>query len=189
MVAPVDVSQRYTLAHAFLSDRNQPIPIPPTAPTSPPIYIHEGFGCEKVPFPPIRTSTISGYNHNGEIPCFRLTVSRLFQLEDSRTRLEATLANERPIARGETHRAAVVAIQYALADLNQSYLVTAEIDGFFGPRTHAAVECFRRRYGLVADGIVGRQTMTQLDTVFCGEVLRKPVGEAFLTSAGSTGWT
>src|SRR5688572_11991984 len=83
--------------------------------------------------------------------------------QDCRDRLDAALANERPIARGEKNRAAVVAIQYALADLSRGYLLAAEVDGFFGPRTQAAVEAFQRDYGLVADGMVGRQTITQLD--------------------------
>lgn len=98
--------------------------------------------------------------------------------QDCRKRLEAALANERPIARGETHRGVVVAIQYALSDLNRGYLLAAEIDGYFGPRTQAAVEAFQRDYGLVADGIVGRQTMSQLDTLYSGDVIRQPVGRS-----------
>jgi len=96
----------------------------------------------------------------------------------SRIRLAAALANERPIARGETNRGAVVAIQYALADLSHNYLMAAEVDGYFGPRTHAAVEVFQRDYGLVADGIVGRQTLSQLDILFSDDVIRQPVGRS-----------
>jgi metacaspase-1 len=98
--------------------------------------------------------------------------------QDCRNRLEAALANERPIARGETHRGAVVAIQYALADLSRGYLLAAEVDGYFGPRTKAAVEAFQRDYGLIADGMVGRQTMSQLDTLYSGDVIRRPVGRS-----------
>ncbi|WP_088889071.1 caspase family protein [Leptolyngbya ohadii] len=96
--------------------------------------------------------------------------------KDCRTRLEAALANRQPIARGEKHRGAVVAIQSALADLNRGYLLGAEIDGYFGSRTYRAVEAFQRDYGLVADGMVGRQTMMQLDTLYSSDVMRQPRG-------------
>jgi hypothetical protein len=66
-----------------------------------------------------------------------LTARRFTALptRDCRTRLDAALANQRAIARGEPHRGAVSAIQAALADLSQGYLLAAEIDGFFGLRT------------------------------------------------------
>jgi metacaspase-1 len=96
--------------------------------------------------------------------------------KDCRGRLEEALSNQRPIARGEKHRGAVVAIQTALADLNPGYLFPAEIDGYFGSRTCGAVETFQRDYGLIADGIVGRQTMEQLNTLYSNDVLRKPRG-------------
>ena len=95
-----------------------------------------------------------------------------------RMRLEEAQSNAMPIARGESNHSAVTAIQSALADLNRLYLSTAEVDGYFGPRTYAAVEAFQRDYGLAADGIVGRQTLTQLDTLFSSDVVRNPVGEA-----------
>ena len=93
---------------------------------------------------------------------------------DTCQRLEDACQNRRPIAHGESHRGAVIAIQSALADLNRGYLLEAEADGYFGPRTYAAVEAFQRDYGLAADGIVGRQTMTQLDTLYSNEVMRRP---------------
>jgi metacaspase-1 len=96
--------------------------------------------------------------------------------KDCRTRLEAALANRLPIARGEKHMGAVIAIQSALADLNRGYLFAAEIDGYFGSRTYNAVEAFQRDYGLVADGMVGRQTMMQLDNLYSGEAVRQPRG-------------
>jgi metacaspase-1 len=98
--------------------------------------------------------------------------------QDCRRRLEDALSNARPIARGEAHRAAVAAIQAALSDLNRGYLVEAEVDGFFGLRTAAAVEAFQRDYGLAADGIVGQQTMRQLDTLYTSDVIRQPVGRS-----------
>lgn len=95
---------------------------------------------------------------------------------DCRERLEAALSNQRPITRGESHKGAVAAIQYALADLNRGYLLPAEVDGFFGSRTYAAVEAFQRDYGLAADGGVGRQTLMQLDTLYSSDVIRQPRG-------------
>ncbi len=97
---------------------------------------------------------------------------------NTRMRLEAAMANERPIARGETQRGAVVAIQYALADLSGGYMTEADVDGFFGSHTHAAVVAFQRDYGLVADGIVGRQTLSQLDELYSSDVIRKPRGRS-----------
>lgn len=98
--------------------------------------------------------------------------------KDCRARLEDALSNKKPIARDEPHRAAVSAIQAALSDLNRGYLIEAEIDGFFGLRTAAAVETFQRDYGLAADGYVGRQTLAQLDALYNSDVIRKPVGRS-----------
>jgi hypothetical protein len=70
----------------------------------------------------------------------------------------------------------VRAVQSALADFSESYLLQAQVDGMFGPRTAAAVETFQRDYGLYADGFVGRQTMTQLDVLYSGDVVRAPSG-------------
>lgn len=98
--------------------------------------------------------------------------------QDCRNRLEGALSNSQPIARGERHRAAVAAIQSALADLNRGYLLPVEVDGYFGSRTYAAVEAFQRDYGLAADGMLGRQTMTQLDTLYGDDVVRHPVGRS-----------
>jgi metacaspase-1 len=107
-----------------------------------------------------------------------LTANRFMNVptKDCRDRLEAALANTKPIARGETHRGAVSAIQAALADLNRGYLFAAEIDGYFGSRTYNAVEAFQRDYGLAADGMVGKQTMAQLDSLYSGDTVRKPCG-------------
>ena len=91
-------------------------------------------------------------------------------------RLEAAIANVRPIGLRETDRSAVRAIQSALADLSEVYLLQEQVDGLFGPRTGAAVGAFQRDYGLYSDGFVGRQTMTQLDVIYSGDVIRAPVG-------------
>jgi hypothetical protein len=109
-----------------------------------------------------------------------LTAHRFTALvtQDCRRRLEDALSNSKPIARGEPHRAAVAAIQAALSDLNRGYLMEAEVDGYFGPRTTTALELFQRDYGLAADGTVGRQTMSQLDTLYSSDMVREPVGRS-----------
>ncbi|SDD29195.1 caspase family protein [Auraticoccus monumenti] len=94
----------------------------------------------------------------------------------TRDRLAAAHENRRPISRGETHRGAVVAVQEGLSALNAGYLTGNDVDGYFGPRTFAAVDAFQREYGLVADGIVGHQTLSQLDALFAGTLVRPPVG-------------
>lgn len=91
-------------------------------------------------------------------------------------RLEAAASNAQPIGVRETHRGAVRAIQSALADLSETYLIQEQVDGLFGPRTAAAVEAFQRDYGLYADGWVGQQTMAQLDIIYSGDVVRAPTG-------------
>ncbi|WP_293572652.1 peptidoglycan-binding protein [Phaeobacter sp.] len=94
----------------------------------------------------------------------------------SAKRLEQAAANLAPISRRERDKGAVVAIQTALAALNNGYMAGAEIDGAFGRRTEAAVEAFQRDYGLVADGVVGRQVLLQLEEIFAGEASRPPHG-------------
>lgn len=91
-------------------------------------------------------------------------------------RLARALENSPPIARRERNRGAVVAVQTALAALSSGYVAGAEIDGYFGDRTAAAVEAFQRDYGLIADGVVGAQVLAQLDQIFAGEDARPPHG-------------
>ncbi|SDJ18701.1 peptidoglycan-binding protein [Aliiruegeria lutimaris] len=91
-------------------------------------------------------------------------------------RLAKAQANNPPIAKRERDRGAVVAVQTALASLNNGYMAGSEIDGYFGSRTAAAVEAFQRDYGLVADGTVGGQVLGQLDQIFAGEAARPPHG-------------
>ena len=91
-------------------------------------------------------------------------------------RLEAAASNARPIGLRESHRGAVRTIQSSLADISETYLLQAQVDGLFGARTAAAVEAFQRDYGLFADGSVGRQTITQLDLIYSSPVTRTPGG-------------
>ncbi|MFB4269190.1 caspase family protein [Nonomuraea sp. GTA35] len=95
---------------------------------------------------------------------------------DTRARLELVASNDKPMGRGETHRSAVRAVQTALADLNSSYMLSVEADGFYGARTATAVETFQRDYGLFADGVVGKQTIVQLDAIYSTAVSRQPIG-------------
>src|SRR5829696_1933309 len=102
---------------------------------------------------------------------FTKTVTR-----STRDRLERMLDNSKPMTTREADHGAVVAIQAALSDLNRGYLAPAEVDGYFGLRTAAAVEMFQRDYGLYADGMVGRQTLTELDQIFSSDQFRSPQG-------------
>ncbi len=102
---------------------------------------------------------------------FTKTVTR-----STRDRLEQMLDNSKPMTRREADHGAVVAVQAALSDLNRGYLAPAEVDGYFGTRTAAAVEMFQRDYGLIPDGVVGRQTLTELDQIFSSDLFRVPQG-------------
>ena len=55
-------------------------------------------------------------------------------------------------------------VQFWLSTLAQyeSLIPSVTVDGIFGSGTAAAVRAFQRRYGLTADGIVGRATWTEL---------------------------
>ena len=77
-------------------------------------------------------------------------------------------SNSKPsIRRGESGDAVKI-VQQALVDLgfamprstNNGHSLT---DGRFGPETERVVKEFQKRSGLVADGVVGQQTMAMLD--------------------------
>lgn len=94
----------------------------------------------------------------------------------TQTRLAQLVDNSIPMTLRERNRGAVIAIQSALTDLNRGYLARSEVDGYFGSRTAIAVEMFQRDYGLYADGIVGKQTLIQLDQLFASDSFRRPQG-------------
>ena len=68
-----------------------------------------------------------------------------------------------PLKVGSTGRE-VEQVQFWLSTLAQyeSRIPSVTVDGIFGSGTAAAVRAFQRRYGLTADGIVGRATWTEL---------------------------
>ena len=68
-----------------------------------------------------------------------------------------------PLKVGSTGRE-VEQLQFWLSTLAQyeSRIPSVTVDGIFGSGTAAAVRAFQRRYGLTADGIVGRATWTEL---------------------------
>ena len=68
-----------------------------------------------------------------------------------------------PLKVGSTGRE-VEQLQFWLSTLAQyeSNIPSVTVDGIFGSGTAAAVRAFQRRYGLTADGIVGRATWTEL---------------------------
>ena len=68
-----------------------------------------------------------------------------------------------PLKVGSTGRE-VEQVQFWLSTLAQyeSSIPSITVDGIFGSGTATAVRAFQRRYGLTADGIVGRATWTEL---------------------------
>ena len=72
-----------------------------------------------------------------------------------------------PLKVGSTGRE-VEQLQFWLSTLAQyeSRIPSVTVDGIFGSGTAAAVRAFQRRYGLTADGIVGRATWTELYNQF-----------------------
>ena len=61
----------------------------------------------------------------------------------------------------------VAALQDALVDLGfplpKSYAAKRKPDGKFGAETEAAVRAFQAKYGLLKDGIVGKNTIHKID--------------------------
>lgn len=93
------------------------------------------------------------------------------------TRLEAASRNAPPIRQGELMRGAVRAIQQALLDLNDPrFSMAAGADGLFGSQTAQAVREFQKAHALLIDGVVGAQTMGQLDKLFSPAVQGQPKG-------------
>lgn len=87
--------------------------------------------------------------------------------------LEAAFDNNPPISWGGP-REAVKKLQLAFQDLG--FLLprsidpdTGEADGIFGLETYRVVRGFQLQQGIVRDGIVGRQTMGELDGLFSGQ--------------------
>ena len=73
-----------------------------------------------------------------------------------------TVARAANIVKGDT-TANIKAVQTRLATLGY---YTYKVDGIWGSRTKKAVKKFQRDYGLTADGIAGKKTITALGGVF-----------------------
>ncbi len=87
-------------------------------------------------------------------------------------RLEAASRNAPPIRQGELNRGSVRAIQQALLDLDDPrFFMAAGADGLFGPQTAHAVREFQKAHALFVDGVVGAQTMGQLDKLYSPAVI------------------
>ena len=71
----------------------------------------------------------------------------------------------------------VAIVQQALLDLGFSLPFTNKSgspDGIFGGETLKAVQAFQKKYGLIQDGVVGKQTMAKLDSLLPGKADPKP---------------
>jgi peptidoglycan hydrolase-like protein with peptidoglycan-binding domain len=81
--------------------------------------------------------------------------------------------NSPPLRRG-SHGEGVRTLQLALIDLGFAMPIstkngTALPDGIFGAETQKMVTAFQRANGLVADGVVGANTVAQLDKVIAAQ--------------------
>jgi peptidoglycan hydrolase-like protein with peptidoglycan-binding domain len=87
----------------------------------------------------------------------------------SNSRLQTAANNRSPMRQGERGRA-VQTLQKALIDLGFPMPISTRRygtpDGIYGSETAATVRKFQQKYGLKVDGIVGRNTMSQLDRLF-----------------------
>lgn len=70
--------------------------------------------------------------------------------------------NVHPVLRIGSKGESVFVLQQQLKSLGYN---VGEIDGQFGPRTNSAVIEFQKKYTLVTDGIVGKNTWNMLDSV------------------------
>jgi peptidoglycan hydrolase-like protein with peptidoglycan-binding domain len=82
-------------------------------------------------------------------------------------RLQAAANNSPPLRQGERSNA-VSKLQQALIDLGYPMPITTKQgtqspDGIYGNETTITVRKFQRKYGLKADGIAGRATLSKLD--------------------------
>lgn len=78
--------------------------------------------------------------------------------------LKKVAVNHRSLKNGSKGHAVNV-VQQALIDLKYPL---AKSDGIFGSKTEAIVKDFQRRNRLYTDGVVGRQTITRLDSLLQG---------------------
>lgn len=87
----------------------------------------------------------------------------------SSRRLVKASTNAPPLREGDRGRS-VHLIQFALIDMGHAMPRSTggnfSPDGIFGPETKATVIAFQRSRGISQDGVVGRDTMHQLDAAF-----------------------
>jgi peptidoglycan hydrolase-like protein with peptidoglycan-binding domain len=83
------------------------------------------------------------------------------------TRIKEASENKPPLKQGERGEAVVI-LQLALIDLGNPMPKSTRNgqgmpDGIFGPETFQLVGDFQRANGLAADGVVGHDTLAELD--------------------------
>jgi peptidoglycan hydrolase-like protein with peptidoglycan-binding domain len=114
------------------------------------------------------------------------------------SRLQKAEQNAPALKQGETGDGVRV-LQQALIDLGFAMPLSKPAahgnpDGVFGTETQAAVIAFQRREGLLADAIVGRQTLGRLDEIFAANdgffgrtIQENPRSFAYLRSSSRRG--
>jgi peptidoglycan hydrolase-like protein with peptidoglycan-binding domain len=88
-------------------------------------------------------------------------------------RLQSASNNSPSMKQGEKG-VAVAIVQQALVDLGFAMPLTTNnrrslTDGIFGAETVRVVIQFQKTFGLVADGVVGRQTLAKLDELIIAQ--------------------
>lgn len=164
---------RQTRSGLLPRNRLQGVPSRPLLPPSPvPVRGHD---LRRLSIWPAASPARTG--GDAPVPIKPLTPEdRLIDLQATRfrddARLQQAFDNNPPLRAGDTGPA-VEKLQQALLDLGfflpKSTKKTGTPDGIFGQETQTVVKGFQWRQGIVQDGVVGRQTLGELDGLFTGQ--------------------
>jgi peptidoglycan hydrolase-like protein with peptidoglycan-binding domain len=97
-------------------------------------------------------------------------------------RIKSASENKPPLKQGDVGEAVVI-LQLALIDLGNSMPKSTRNgkrmpDGIFGSETFQLVSDFQRTNGLAVDGVVGRDTLAELERQIVELIKRKAADEA-----------